>query len=200
MTSKTPQYIRDRRQESKQKVTAELESTPLRRTISRSWKIALGGITLVATSLGVVTGYLTLVPKVSVSQNQPLDPKDLFSTPFIVTNEGPLGINDVQIRCIILDVKSGGLTIKNIQTTSEELKVSSMEIGERGTFPCGPRLTNVPYDYAKVVFTVIFRPDFVPWHVTRFFGFRTLEDSEKRLWWYPEAQYQIHKEWPSTHL
>jgi len=200
MTPRTPRDIRDRRQESHQQLKSQLEPKILRRTISKSWKIALGGITLVATILGVVTGYLTLVPKVSVSQNQPLDPKDLFSTPFVVTNEGPLGINDVQIRCLILDVRSGGMTIQNIQTTSDELRVRSMETAERGTFPCRPRLTDAPYDYAKVVFTVIFRPDFVPWHVTRFFGFRTLQDSDKRLLWYPEAQYEIHKEWPSTHL
>jgi hypothetical protein len=168
------------------------EAKSLRRTISKSWKIVAGAITLTATSLGVATGYLSLVPKISVSQNQPLDPANLFSAPFIVSNDGPLGINDVQILCGLKDVQAGPGGIKNIILTSPGLHVDGMETGERATFPCGPQINVKPLTSADVVFTVRFRPDFVPWHTTRYFRFVS-EKSGEQLFWYPQAYDRIKR-------
>src|SRR5712691_9035574 len=46
-------------------------------------------LTILATSLGVVTGYLALVPKVTVTQTESLVPVDPFSAQFIISNDGP---------------------------------------------------------------------------------------------------------------
>ena len=52
-----------------------------------------------AAILGIVTGYVALEPRVSVSQNEQLDPNDPFSSPFIVSNDGPLPMENVRFTC-----------------------------------------------------------------------------------------------------
>ena len=49
--------------------------------------------------LGIVSGYFGLLQRISVSQNEQLDPSDPFSSPFIVSNDGPLPIENVLFRC-----------------------------------------------------------------------------------------------------
>ena len=49
--------------------------------------------------LGIVSGYVALIPRVTVSQHQPLDLSKPFSTPFVVANDGPLAIRDVRFWC-----------------------------------------------------------------------------------------------------
>lgn len=50
-----------------------------------------GGITLIATTIGIASGYLSLLPKVTAVQNQALDPSDPFSTPFVAQTRDPSG-------------------------------------------------------------------------------------------------------------
>jgi hypothetical protein len=189
--AKPPEDIRDRREEGKQPRHREVAATHAQATISKSWKIMAGAVTLLATSLGIATGYLSLLPRVSVSQNQPLDPANLFSAPFIVSNDGPLGINDVQILCDLQKVKTGTGGIENIAITSPGLHVDGMEPGERATFPCGPPIKISP-DSADVIFVVEFRADFVPWRTKRYFRFVTMNGSGGQLFWYPQAYDRVN--------
>jgi kynureninase len=56
------------------------------------WKLAV----IVATFLGIVSGWVAMVPRVSITQSQALNASDPFSTPFIVENQGPLPMMDVR--------------------------------------------------------------------------------------------------------
>lgn len=163
------------------------ETTPLQRTISKSWKVIVGGIALLTTSLGIVTGYLSLVPKISVSQNYPLNPSDLFSTPFIVSNDGPMAINRVQVSCEIGPSETAG--ISNLSLTQPALQnLGTMEPGERGTYPCGlPQSLIAGMEVPDVVFVIKFRPNFVPWHLTRKFRFVRLRAMNGDMFWFPET-------------
>lgn len=186
MAGKPPKDIRDRREQGKQSEKQPVEKGQLRNTISKSWKLVGVAVTLLATSLGIVTGYLSLVPKISVSQNQPLNPNELFSTPFIISNDGPLGINNIDFVCWMRDIQVGASAIKNVGLTSPSLHAEGMEPGERATYPCGPTVSLHPLTSADVVFEVKFRPDFVPWRISRRFRFVTMQTSDGQLVWYPQ--------------
>ncbi len=188
-----PQEIRDRREDGKQKPVPS--PSPLRRNISKSVKMVGVGIGLLATSLGIITGYLALVPRLSVTQNQPLNLDDPFSTPFILSNDGPLGVNDAKFSCYVFHLasapagrlSSGTSTIDEVGA-SQGLVAKRMEPGERATIPCSlqPFTLMNPVKTGDVAVQVDFRPDFVFWRQTRSFRFVTLKSSDGHLYWYPE--------------
>ncbi len=163
-----------------------------RHTISMTLKVVGTVVTLLATSLGFMTGYLSLVPRISVWQTQPLNPADPFSTPFIVSNDGPLGINLVKFSCLLLNVETANRNrFINVRLSSESLTVIGMEPGEKATVPCIFRQSiglsdSDTIQTADVVIIVEFRPDFVLWRRTRRLRFVTLRSSDGNLYWYPQ--------------
>ena len=84
-----------------------LERSAPRRAIALKTSLKYLGVavTLVATPLGIVTGYLSLVPKVTVIQTESLNPRDPFSAQFIISNDGPLRINDMRAQCNFANVQ-----------------------------------------------------------------------------------------------
>jgi hypothetical protein len=206
--TRPPKDIRDRREEGKKTTPAPPERTLLRRILSRSWKIVVGAVALLATSLGIASGYLSLVPKVTFEQNQPLDPLDPFSTPFVASNDGPLGINDVQFDCWSENLNSLKKShVGHIHIRNPRRNLEGMEVGEKTTIPCEfsaafELKSDNPLVGADIVLRTDFRPDFVFWHTYRDFRFRTLKGSDGRLYWYPfawsrmpEAQAGAGKSW-----
>jgi hypothetical protein len=159
--------------------------TSVRTIVSKSWKVAAAS----ATFLGIVTGYLSLVPRISVENSQLLNLADPFATPFVVSNDGPLGINDVILSCLLIYVEStGGGTIEGL-TVGPNPVIEGMDPGERATLPCTFHpvfgFTN-PLKAADIAIVVNFRPDFVPWHQIRRLRFKTLKGSDGHLYWYPQ--------------
>ena len=151
--------------------------------------------------LGIVSGYAGLLQRVSVSQNDQLDPNDTFSSPFIVSNDGPLPIENVQFRCgighaayehgpeirggenfgssfIFMPDASGNLP-------SQNFGAGEMNPGERSTIPsCSyPFPKNVAS--ADIGIIASFRIGYTPFKTTRIFRFVTLPDSKKQLHWFP---------------
>jgi len=200
--TRPPRDIRDRRDQNTEGRPLQEESVFLGRTISRSLKILAGAVTLIATSLGIVTAYLSLIPRISVSQTQPLDPADPFSAQFIVSNDGPLGINDVAFDCAILNVNT--LHNNRISTSyirPKALKDLGMEVGEKATVPCVFRSAFglSPSDLitsGDISIVVRFRPDFVFWEKHRSFRFRTIKAADGTLYWFPQPYDRLPKEPP----
>jgi hypothetical protein len=147
-----------------------------------------------ATFLGVVTGYLTLVSKVSISQNLPLTPEDPFSTPFVISNDGPLGINHIQVYCQAIKVRAEA---QNFEVRNGKLQnfipaIPGMEAGEKLTAPCWfPFHTRTPITEADLAIRITFRPDFVPWETKREFRFVMTSGSEGKYYWYPQPYNRI---------
>src|SRR5579864_8182428 len=100
--NKPPKDIRDRREKWSKPMLTPAEQGRIRRTVSKSWKITAGLLTLLATILGVVTAILSLVPKISVSALEAQDPAIPFPAPFSVSNDSSLGINKVKMSCILI--------------------------------------------------------------------------------------------------
>jgi len=174
------------------------QEVPSKSTAANLWMTSLKyfGITisLVATPLGIVTGYLALVPKISISQNLPLAPADPFSAPFVVSNDGPLGINNVRIFCQAIKVRAEA---QNFQAESLKMQnfippISGMEAGEKLSAPCWfPIHTREPITEADIAFRITFRPDFVPWEAKREFRFVMTVGAEGKTYWYPEPYTRI---------
>jgi hypothetical protein len=68
MTSKTPRYIKEQRKEiAPQPPPMEGRHSKLKAIARKTLKYLVGALTLLATSLGIATGYLSLLPKVSIT-------------------------------------------------------------------------------------------------------------------------------------
>lgn len=166
----------------------EEQSHSTRTRIIKFGKFVSKVVGLLLASLGFVTGYLSLVPRLSVSQDRPLDVNNPFSTPFVVSNDGPLGINDLRFSCFFFNLENtagGGLT--NVETNMF-LGSKRMEPGERATVPCDtmPLVLPGPFVSADIAVKVSFRPDFVWRRKPRAFRFITYHASDGHLYWYPQ--------------
>jgi hypothetical protein len=175
---------------------------------ARAWRIAkrtaqVSGtvIGVLAAILGILTGYLALLPRVSVSQNEQLDPDNTFSSPFIISNDGPLPMENVMFRCGIAGakIKEGPeikgapnfgtsfivLTDKDGKIAAQNLGSPEMLPGERSTMPyCSFPWLN-PVEGADIGIVVTFRVGYTPFSQTRVFQFATLKDASGKLHWFP---------------
>jgi len=160
--------------------------SPLKKTL-RAFGILL---TLFATPLGIVTGYLALVPKVTIVESEPTNPGEPFSAKFIMSNDGPLGINSVDGACIVADMEYANRTVvlNNWIGQGPSVFKPRMEVGERATLRCSASEvihSNAPILHANIVMVVSFRPDFTWWRLTREDRFETIADSKGLLHWAP---------------
>jgi hypothetical protein len=149
-------------------------------------------IALLTVPLGLITGYLSLIPHISISQSQSINPSDAFATPFVVSNDGPLGINNVGFSCEILEILYvSAKPTRHIILENFQAVVLGMEPGERTSFRCPFSDIAIPvvggYKSLDVVMRVRFRSDFVPWYQSRKFRFATAKLANGELYWYPYA-------------
>jgi len=174
----------------------------------RAWHIATRTSQIIGTViaslaaiLGIATGYLALLPRVSVSRNEQLDPSNTFSSPFIISNDGPLPMENVRFTCGIVDVKhengpeilgdinfgTAFFVLKDKNGNPAVMNFGSREMmpGERSTMPsCSYPYLN-PIERANIGIVVDFRLGYTPFETKRIFRFGTLKDSSGKLHWFP---------------
>jgi hypothetical protein len=166
---------------------------------SNTYKNILGMIGQVigyaAAILGLITGYMALIPRISVSQSQPLDVNEPFSTPFIVSNDGPLPLMNVRFACAInalRDSKGDNVTVGNQKGLGPEITVPQLisdEIspGERSTVPCAnPFRFPTPLASGDVAIVVRFRIGYTFLPSKRISRFVTFKATDGHLYWYPQ--------------
>jgi hypothetical protein len=148
------------------------------------------GLSLVATPLGIVTGALSLVPKISVSALEAQDPAIPFPAPFSVSSDGSLGIEKVKMSCVLIHVSdfTGHEFVTDAATTNFFPDIRHMEPGERATLPCVlPTKSMNPYVHdAEIAIVVNFRPDYIWRRQERRFLFYTLPQKNGILRWYQQ--------------
>jgi hypothetical protein len=194
--------------EKSTKKQVDKELSPPKSGTSGAWHTAkriaqiLGTVIgFLAAILGILTGYLALLPRVSVSQNEQLDPTNTFSSPFIISNEGPLPLEDAKFRCGIAEAKiekgpdirgapnfgTSFFVLKDQNGNNAVQNFGSPEIlpGERSTMPsCSFPWLN-PVENADIGIVVTFRVGYTPFPGTRVFHFSTLKDVSGKLHWFP---------------
>src|SRR5713101_2345947 len=111
--------------------------------LSLAWKV-LGGIVVAAGIIGTVLGiYSVVVSHISVdSSDTPLNPSDIFSTPFKAKNEGNLPLKDVEFKCFersIIDANNENRVEDDFEDTySPEESGGQIGIGKQVDIFCIP--------------------------------------------------------------
>src|SRR5680860_12853 len=109
----------------------------VRRLASRLWKI----VVLAGVLIGLFGGVVQLYTRISISPQAPLSPSNIFTTPFIISNDGLLPIYDVGITCNfsgVIDIY-GNVWVDNNYTPG--YTVIKMEAGEQVVMGCPSRRT-----------------------------------------------------------
>lgn len=158
-------------------------------SVSRFWKLFVG----VSVILGIIVSLLSLAPNISVSTSQSLDPKDPLSTPFIITNNGPLPIHNVEILFGINKMTTPPPMNQTISTLSlgyAKPPIPVLKAHETMTFWCPPvfKFSRDPINFADISVLVSYRPDFFFWRKTAPYRFVTISNKEGITNWYGKAE------------
>jgi hypothetical protein len=182
-----PKHIRDKRKQEREKGQSEREKETPQSTIAITWKLIVGTVSGVGLLLGLVTAILSLLPRLSVSNLESLDPDDPFSTPFVVSNDGVLGINDVVLSCILVRLESATQhwAVEGFRSVGYAPTIPRLDPGEQGTAPCNPAV-GLKASAADIEVVVSYRPDYVPWKKERPFRFVTVSSKDGKLHWIPQ--------------
>ena len=190
MTRKKPQQgTKSKKEELFPQHPPPIPSSKTQTLFLRSLKGGVRLIAFFAASLGFLTAYLSLIPKVTVVQSDPLNWADPFTTQFVISNDGPLGINRFEAKCGITYVKykNGAVVKGGGSIVSADMFKPRLEVGEKGTVSCPlTQLFGGDIAGADISIRVTFRPDFTWAYPSRSYRFVTMTDSSGRLHWYPE--------------
>ena len=147
----------------------------------------MAGASAIASILSFV---LSLLPQVSVRPEGKLDPKNPFSTPFVITNSGLTGIHQVTFFCRLRHATNdqGGKIIaygKGVHPIG--FGIAEIERGESAT-------TGLPFTwiggttaFADFDFVLEYRPSFYPLKKQSTFRFATARQEDGTLVWLPRA-------------
>jgi hypothetical protein len=187
--SKVPKEIKNRRREKKAStILIGVDSKPGR--ITRVLRLSGIVVTGAATLIGIVTGLLSLLPRISASQSDPLNTLQALSASFVISNDGPVGINDVELDCIIFKIESKTQNFAfegPTRVTAPDNYASYLGPGERITTPClFPVQVDNPVTFGDIAISVYFRPSFVPWYQEKLLRFITSVGPDGYLHWYPQ--------------
>lgn len=159
-------------------------------SISRFWKKAVSVIVGASAIASIISLLLSFLPQVSVRPEGKLDPKNPFSTPFVITNSGLTGINHVTFVCRLRHATNdqGGKIIafeKGVRPTG--FVIPEIRPGESAT-------TGLPFTWiggttvsADFDFVLEYRPSYYPLRKQSTFRFATARQQDGTLVWLPRA-------------
>jgi hypothetical protein len=139
----------------------------------------------VALFLTVAGSYYAFSTKIAVEPSPPMEAANLFTAPFVISNEGVLPINSVTFHIIIRNAVNeiGGTVIakngKGMQPISH--LIPSLQPGEKST-------TGIPNPFGNIVsgdidFVVTYKPLFSPIEQKKVFRFGGSKESDGKLVW-----------------
>jgi hypothetical protein len=141
----------------------------------------VGLIGLIAAVLGI-DSYIS--SRISVLPESPIDPSDSFSTPFKISNDGWLTINDVQVNCHyekVLDVHEN--TLSDIGVGGYKFK--ELKANHPLTVQCHTVHLDSPFRTGDIIIEVSHRPSFIPWRKEERFKYHIERGSDGVLHWMP---------------
>lgn len=158
------------------------------RPLSGFWKRALSFIVGASAVASLISLLLSFLPQVSVRPEGSLDPKNPFSTPFVITNSGLTGINQVSFVCRLRHAtndKGGKIIANNVRPTG--FGIAKIGPGESAT-------TGLPFTWigdttasADFDFVLEYRPSYYPLKKESTFRFATARQQDGTLVWLPRA-------------
>jgi hypothetical protein len=135
--------------------------------------------------LTVVGSYYAFSSKLAVEASPPIESTNLFTAPFVISNDGILPINSVTFYVIIRNAvnKFGGTVIakngKGMQPISH--LIPTLQPGEKTT-------TGIPNPFGDIVsgdidLVVTYRPLLLPFEQEKVFRFGGSKESDGKLVW-----------------
>jgi hypothetical protein len=176
-----------RTKRKKHKANKKQPKPALRQSSSLKWFVRFWKtICIVSVVLGLIVSLLSLIPNISVSTSQSLDPNDPLATPFIITNHGLLPIHSIEIRCLFNKVA----TVDNVQVMGIELGYVKPPLPilykyEQKTFWCPKGIKfRTPINFGDISIIVSYRPDWLMWRQIKLHRFETVRNKSGILFWY----------------
>jgi hypothetical protein len=145
------------------------------------WKVWAG---IAIGILGLILGALGLRARPTVSLESPLDPKDILTTPFVISNDGMLDLENIEVQTFLIQIQYQNLWLERKSIGLKYFPPSkTLGIGERETVPLA-RLIKPTYPVitADVALIVTFTPQFLPFmRKTKVFRFITIRQPDGLL-------------------
>lgn len=158
--------------------------------ISRVWKKAVSVMLGASAIASIISLLLSFLPQVSVRPEGKLDPKNPFSTPFVITNSGLTGINHVTFVCRLRHAtndQGGKIIAFDKGVRPKGFVITEIKSGESAT-------TGLPFTWiggttasADFDFVIEYRPSFYPLKKQSTFRFATARQQDGTLVWLPRA-------------
>jgi len=147
-------------------------------------------IEVTITVIGIAGAYVTLLgywmPRVSVTSMPPLNPKDAFSAPFSVTNQGYLSLRNVIIGCRIRHIRPiWSDEYQDIEFSGVDDSYDRLEPMKSATKKCPFNVTGLPDQDIDIV--VHYRPAWYPFSHDESFRFVTRVCEDGTFQWVPRA-------------
>lgn len=165
--------------------------TGARKGVSHLWKRVFSVIVGASALASILSLFLSLLPQVSVRPEGRLDPQNPFSTPFVISNSGLTGINEITFLCRLRHATNdqGGKVIAyNKGGRLAGFKISQIASGESATVRLpfawiGGTTVSADFD-----FVLEYRPSYYPLRKEATFRFATARQQDGTLVWLPRAK------------
>lgn len=111
----------------------------IRRALQKGWDSLLTGMKYGSHVVGIAAAialYFDYSPKISVSADEPLNPSNAFTAPFIVGNDGYFAIRRVSSTCIVDITMTNRVTFRNVAVGGLNDIADKMSPGERLSVGC----------------------------------------------------------------
>jgi hypothetical protein len=187
---------RERHAQAERDRTALAESERGRRRKLVSWTLSVAGG--LATLFGVYASLVGLETRISMSSDAPINPSDIMSAPFIVSNDGQLDVHDVSYGCVNRKILSDiGMTIiangpyKKIWMgglATPTMVADLIQPTGKQAFTCPmPFVEKGHVTYGDMIIAVSYRPDWWPFRRQIHKRFATALDADRKpVRWYEQ--------------
>jgi hypothetical protein len=144
--------------------------------------------------LSVLLGfYVAVLPKISASASDPLNPLDPFTSRFTISNDGYFEVNNSSFSCCIVSAKYEMVSFDSILINLDTEGPLSLEPGEKVTVPC-PLTTGIGFPHSSLKRAVLrinvrFRPSWYPWYMYKRFVFVSNNTPSGESRWFPEPNH-----------
>ena len=146
------------------------------------WKYWLATVLAVA---GLILGAITLQARPTISLESPLDPNDVFSTPIIISNDGMLALNTVNVQSFFTYINYEGKQSTRVQHYEIGGGFSppdqTLEIGEKETVNLQYFLGSRSRQQSDIGLVVFFKSPCIPILRHRVFRFSTVAQKDGTL-------------------
>ncbi len=148
-----------------------------------AWRITLGVVGFFATLLGAAASAYYFLPALDISLDSQYS-YDLFSQPFIVTNNSPFSLYDIELMCALMEIRGERFSASHSAVERGD-SADELARGESISTRCGIHLPASDLFYADIVISASFRPPLIWRKYHKGFRFVAERESNGEWHWFP---------------